>query len=500
MSAPTVFISYRRGPDENAAGRLYEALDDKLGPDRVFMDVDGIRPGIDFVDDLDQKLDSCAAFLAVIGPNWIERQDELHNPDDFVRQEYAAVLARKDIPFIPIFFHNAQMPDASTLPDDLKGLVRRNGLTMPHEHFTSVLNGRLLPELSAILGEDLTGVGGAAAKHGGSRRSLLKWGGVAAAVLAGAGGLALSGGVPSGVAGLFTSSVVGKPFLETGSVLSNFSRIDFSPDSQILASGDSNLAAKLWDIETGAVIAQLQGHTGRIEAVVFSDDGQYLATVGQDNMARVWDVADQSEIAVLSGHSDWVYSADFSSDGARLVTASADNTARIWDWRTGEVLQTFTGHQNEVEMAIFAPDDQTLATASTDGTAKIWSLATGDMIIDITDHLGPVYAVAFSPDGSLLATASEDTSASLWDTFSGSEMMFFEAHDDAVTGIVFSADGMRVATSSTDGTSRMWDAGTGEEIGAYRRNEAEFYTVALSDDGTRFATATHTHLVVAEVE
>lgn len=501
MAGGTIFISYRRGPDENAAGRLYEALEDKIGGQRLFMDVDGIRPGVDFVDDLNDKLSDCAAFLAIIGPNWIERQDELQNPDDFVRLEYAAVLARKDIPFIPIFFHDATMPAASDLPDELAGMVRRNGFSMPHEHFTSVLHGRLLPALSEIMGEDLSQQPTEPTQQprsgGGALRIAL-----IGAVVAGAIGLTALFGMPwikSTFASL-QSSAIGAPVLEKGSELSNFSRIDFSPDGKLIASGDGNLAAKIWDIETGAITTQLQGHTDRIETVVFSDDGQYLATAGQDNVARVWDLATNTEVALLAGHDDWIYSVDFSSDGNRLVTASADMTVRVWDWRTGDATLTFNQHQDEVEMAVFSPDDQTIATASVDETAVIWNATTGEALTTIEDLRSPVFAVAFSPDGTSLATASEDDGASIWDTFSGAQIATFPAHDDAVTGVAFTPDGRALATSSSDGSSRLWDVATGDQIGIFQRDEAEFYGIAISDDGRLFATATHTLLVVSDLK
>ncbi len=499
MPQGTIFISYRRGPDENAAGRLYEALEDKIGGDRIFMDVDGLRPGADFVADLDQKLGDCAAFLAVIGPNWIERQRELHDEGDFVRREYEAVLNRTDIPFIPIFFHDAQMPHADELPPSLAGLVRRNGFTMPHEHFTSVLQGRLLPELSAILGEDLTET---APKSGMSGTAKIIAGVAAALVLGTAGLTAISGGTGwvQRALSIFEPNQVGRTLFETGNELSNFSRIAFSPDGATIASGDANLAVKLWDIASGDMITQLRGHTDRIEMVTFSHDGQYLASVGKDNLVRIWELGSGTEVATLSGHEDWVFSADFSSDDQLLVTASADDTAKIWDWQSGRMLTELSGHRDNVEMAMFSPDDQRIVTASIDSTMRIWDAATGDLQTEIAEHDGPVMAVAFLPDGSGFGTASEDMMASLWDVFSGNELARFDGHEDAVTGIAISNDGNLVVTSSTDGTSRVWDAFTEEEIGRFAIDEAEFLTIALSEDGTKMATATYTELIVTGLD
>ena len=39
-----IFISYRREDTAGYAGRLYDRLAAHFGPDRVFMDVEGIEP------------------------------------------------------------------------------------------------------------------------------------------------------------------------------------------------------------------------------------------------------------------------------------------------------------------------------------------------------------------------------------------------------------------------------------------------------------------------
>ena len=45
-----MFISYRRGSAASASARLlHRVLTDRFGSERVFMDVDNIEPGQDFI-------------------------------------------------------------------------------------------------------------------------------------------------------------------------------------------------------------------------------------------------------------------------------------------------------------------------------------------------------------------------------------------------------------------------------------------------------------------
>ncbi|HPO19722.1 MAG TPA: toll/interleukin-1 receptor domain-containing protein, partial [Rubrivivax sp.] len=65
-----VFISYRRDDAAGYAGRLEEALEQRLGRGSVFRDVIDIAPGADFEQAIRQRLAGAQAVLVLIGPRW----------------------------------------------------------------------------------------------------------------------------------------------------------------------------------------------------------------------------------------------------------------------------------------------------------------------------------------------------------------------------------------------------------------------------------------------
>src|SRR4051794_2513939 len=153
-----VFISYRREDSQGAAGRLFDRLTDHFDRERIFIDVEAIEPGIDFVVALDHQVSRCGAFIAVIGPGWLNARNadghrRLDDPSDFVRVEIESALKR-DIRVIPVLVDGASMPRASELPPSLEPLSRRNALEIAHHRFAADCD-RLADAIRRALGIEL---------------------------------------------------------------------------------------------------------------------------------------------------------------------------------------------------------------------------------------------------------------------------------------------------------------------------------------------------------
>ncbi|MGI9423560.1 MAG: TIR domain-containing protein [Hyphomicrobiaceae bacterium] len=134
-----IFISYRREDAQAAAGRIFDRLSAAFSKANVFMDVDAIEPGTDFVSLLDDRMSQCELLIAVIGPDWASITDgngnpRLNNPNDYVRLEIGSAIDR-EIRLIPVLVDGAQMPDSESLPDDLKSLARRQAVEISHHRF-----------------------------------------------------------------------------------------------------------------------------------------------------------------------------------------------------------------------------------------------------------------------------------------------------------------------------------------------------------------------------
>jgi hypothetical protein len=134
-----IFISYRREESRWSARSLYDRLSARFDRKQIFMDIDAIALGDDFIKAIEKMVAKCDVLIAVIGAHWITSKDEqdsrrLDNPEDFVRKEIGTALKR-DIRVIPVLVDGALMPRSTDLPDDLKPLVRRNALRVTDTSF-----------------------------------------------------------------------------------------------------------------------------------------------------------------------------------------------------------------------------------------------------------------------------------------------------------------------------------------------------------------------------
>ena len=148
-----IFINYRRSDTPGYAGRIYDHLSGGFGKSQVFRDIDRIKPGRDFVKEIDNTISACDALLVLIGGSWLTVSDEngrrLHDDGDFVRMEISKALKR-GVPVIPVLLPGSdKMPEASDLPEDLAPLSRFQAIKISDEtwdHDMERLSNALLEE------------------------------------------------------------------------------------------------------------------------------------------------------------------------------------------------------------------------------------------------------------------------------------------------------------------------------------------------------------------
>lgn len=93
-----LFLTYRRSDTTGYTGRIYDRLSAFFGNEHVFMDLDKISGGENFIEIIDKHLESCDAIIIIIGKNWLGKTNDgtkIHDENDFVRYEIAMALQKR---------------------------------------------------------------------------------------------------------------------------------------------------------------------------------------------------------------------------------------------------------------------------------------------------------------------------------------------------------------------------------------------------------------------
>jgi WD40 repeat protein len=192
------------------------------------------------------------------------------------------------------------------------------------------------------------------------------------------------------------------------------SSVAWSPDERTLLTSDET-GFHIWDVAAQAEVGSL--FSDRIEGLMrplaVSPDGRWVAGTGGGGHVDIWDLetgAVQAQITTEGQVVDLV----FTPDGSQVIGARADGLILVWDVAAGAEVRQLVGHTNEefgMGLAV-SPDGVLLASAGSDDTLRLWNPVSGLELARIESGL--LYHVAWSPDGRVLATASMSVGLQLW--------------------------------------------------------------------------------------
>jgi WD40 repeat protein len=236
------------------------------------------------------------------------------------------------------------------------------------------------------------------------------------------------------------------------------------PSGKMAVSASDDHTLKLWDLENGAELATLRGHSAPVNAVAVTPDGKLAVSSSYDKSVKVWDLEETREICALVGHSHLVNLLAITPDGGKVVSASYDRTLKLWDLGAGVPVHTFWGHLGWVNAVCITPDGRHLISASQDQTLKIWDLVTGVLCGTLTGHRGSVEHVVLTPCGREIVSASQDRTIKVWELATGLNTRTLTGHSGRVNRVAITGDGRRIVSVSQDNTLRMWDFNSGSQL------------------------------------
>jgi mono/diheme cytochrome c family protein len=246
--------------------------------------------------------------------------------------------------------------------------------------------------------------------------------------------------------------------------------IVYSPDGKWMAtaSGDPGVfgVAKLWRAEPAGCkpVRDLAETQDVVFSVAFSPDNKKIATAGADRTIRIFEVETGKLLSQIEDHADWIFAVAWSPNGKRLASASRDKTAKVFDVEKKESLVTFPTHAQPVYTVSFTPDGKGIATGGEDNRIRVWNPDNdGKAIRDIAGFGATVFKLHYSPDGKNLIACSGDKTVGVY-TPTGSQVRKLQGHNDWIYSLAISRDGKTVASGSWDGEVKLWNLSDGKLI------------------------------------
>jgi SIR2-like domain/TIR domain len=149
-----VFINYRHDDTQGTAWALYLKLEERLGAENVFFDNGTLRPGVEWFDEIKARLAQSAAFIALIGPNWMSSLTARlqQSGEDYVVTELdLALRSAPQVIVIPVLVDDAEPPDPRRLPPALMALSDRHVERLRHTNLREDIDNLIarLDQISA---------------------------------------------------------------------------------------------------------------------------------------------------------------------------------------------------------------------------------------------------------------------------------------------------------------------------------------------------------------
>ncbi len=218
----------------------------------------------------------------------------------------------------------------------------------------------------------------------------------------------------------------------------------FSADDTLLATGDHDGEARIWDLSTGKSLQTMQ-HGAIVRWIAFHPSGNTIATAARDGVLRLWNVADGRLLAEQHTGAPLVHACEFSPDGKLLVSIQSDGSVRLYSGESMRNLGALRGHSDYLSGLGFTVDGE-IVTIAWDGTLRVWDPSPRRRFDRLEGMMGSTFRLAMHPTEPVLGACSLGGEVAAWNLGDRSLRFARDLEAGMLHGLAWSADGRSIFT------------------------------------------------------
>lgn len=144
----------------------------------------------------------------------------------------------------------------------------------------------------------------------------------------------------------------------------------YNETTSIVAAGYDDGSIKVWDLMSGTVLINFQGHKSAITILQFDSEGTRLVSGSRDSNIIFWDLVGETGLFKLRSHKDQITGIWFSED--YLISTSKDGLIKLWDLKTQQCIETHVAHGGECWSLGVSGD--VVITTDAENQVKVWKV------------------------------------------------------------------------------------------------------------------------------
>jgi len=244
----------------------------------------------------------------------------------------------------------------------------------------------------------------------------------------------------------------------------------YNPARQLLAWSEGTNSASVYvtSLATPGRRIELRSTVSKVIPFLFSEEGSYLAAATPDRrVLRVWNVETGQIVASLDSLFFGFVDAVFAAAGQVMVVVrqTGSNHEIVFHdlVHADRAPRRVPGKDNSTALAV-SPDGGLVASSNEAGQVRLFDPAKGELIETLHGHLNAAVGIAFSPDGRRLISACGGREAvKLWDVSTRQELLTLGGTGSLLYAARWSADGDVILAGAP---WQAWRAPTWAEINA----------------------------------